>query len=112
MMLTVVEKKGATMVKGIPIFYLCLTFYSFSSTIKKSEFCIRYWYSMPLSYHDLFLLILFRCPLYYNLAKDCTLVKKDGECCQQPVCNFHQTISKFESSGKGRTPNGIGNCIL
>ncbi|XP_076113274.1 uncharacterized protein LOC143080959 isoform X2 [Mytilus galloprovincialis] len=52
-----------------------------------------------------------RCPLYYNLPKDCTLVKKNGECCQQPVCNFHQTISKTESTGKGRTTNGIDVCV-
>ena len=31
----------------------------------------------------------FRCPAYYNLPPQCTLTKKTGECCLQPVCNFN-----------------------
>ncbi|OWF53570.1 Cartilage matrix protein [Mizuhopecten yessoensis] len=52
-----------------------------------------------------------KCPLYHGLPKDCTLIKKDGECCLQPVCNFHQTIQKFESTGKGQTASGIKICV-
>lgn len=31
----------------------------------------------------------YRCPAYYNLPPQCTLTKKTGECCLQPVCNFN-----------------------
>lgn len=52
-------------------------------------------------------MILCRCPVYYNLPTDCTLVRQTGECCLKPVCNFHQKIVATESSGKGSTPSGI-----
>ncbi|CAG2185497.1 COL6A [Mytilus edulis] len=49
-----------------------------------------------------------RCPVYYNLPSLCTLVRKPGECCLQPVCNFNPSIQKFESAGKGQNQQGIG----
>ena len=57
------------------------------------------------------LIFLYRCPVYYNLPTDCTLVRQTGECCLKPVCNFHQKIVATESSGKGTTPSGISNII-
>ncbi|XP_076111945.1 uncharacterized protein LOC143080130 isoform X2 [Mytilus galloprovincialis] len=52
-----------------------------------------------------------RCPVYYNLPSMCTLVRKPGECCLQPVCNFKPAIQKFESSGKGQNQFGIDVCV-
>lgn len=49
----------------------------------------------------------FRCPLYYNLPSMCTLVKKDGECCLQPVCNFNPTVSHFNNTAMATTATGI-----
>lgn len=54
-----------------------------------------------------------RCPVYYNLPSLCTLVKKPGDCCLQPVCNFPSNVQKFESTGAGMTANGISTyCLL
>ncbi|XP_076111939.1 uncharacterized protein LOC143080127 isoform X2 [Mytilus galloprovincialis] len=52
-----------------------------------------------------------RCPVYYNLPSLCTLVRKPGECCLQPVCNFNPSIQKFESAGKGQNQQGIDVCV-
>lgn len=49
----------------------------------------------------------FRCPLYYNLPSMCTLVKKDGECCLQPVCNFNPSVSHFNNTAMATTATGI-----
>ncbi|CAC5385625.1 unnamed protein product [Mytilus coruscus] len=51
-----------------------------------------------------------KCPLYYNLPNDCTLVRSPSECCQQPVCNFNQNIQTFQSNSMGRTPAGLPVC--
>ncbi|PVD21494.1 hypothetical protein C0Q70_19668 [Pomacea canaliculata] len=37
-----------------------------------------------------------KCPMYYSLPPQCTLVQQKGQCCLQPVCNFdarYQTTS-------------------
>ncbi|XP_078338507.1 uncharacterized protein LOC111134355 isoform X1 [Crassostrea virginica] len=51
-----------------------------------------------------------RCPLYYNLPSMCTLVKKDGECCLQPVCNFNPSVSHFNNTAMATTATGIPVC--
>lgn len=37
----------------------------------------------------------------------CTLVKKDGECCLQPVCNFNPSVSHFNNTAMATTATGI-----
>lgn len=54
----------------------------------------------------------FRCPLYYNLPNECTLVRSPSKCCQQPVCNFNQNIQTFQSNSMGRTPAGLRKFLL
>ncbi|KAK3581064.1 hypothetical protein CHS0354_033850 [Potamilus streckersoni] len=51
-----------------------------------------------------------RCPVYYNLPLDCTLVSKPGQCCQEPVCNFDPKVNVYTASGKGTNPHGISVC--
>ncbi|XP_052233684.1 uncharacterized protein LOC127846468 isoform X4 [Dreissena polymorpha] len=52
-----------------------------------------------------------RCPVYYNLPTDCTLVTQPGECCLQPVCNFNPQVTVQQSSGHGVSPAGIDVCV-
>ena len=49
-----------------------------------------------------------RCPVYYNLPSECTLVKSDTQCCLQPVCDFKPQISTTETTSPGKTPDGVG----
>ncbi|KAK3780684.1 hypothetical protein RRG08_015474 [Elysia crispata] len=48
-----------------------------------------------------------KCPSYYNLPKQCSLVKQQGKCCLEPVCTFDLTYdTKNESKScfyKGET---------
>lgn len=60
---------------------------------------------LPLSY-------CYRCPLYYDLPAECTLVQNPSECCQQPVCNFNQQIQTFTSNSLGRLPSGLGKLLF
>lgn len=53
-----------------------------------------------------------RCPVYYNLPADCTLVAQPGECCLQPICNFNPKVNVQQSSGHAVTPDGIGKSNL
>ena len=40
-----------------------------------------------------------KCPSYYNLPTQCSLVKQQGKCCLEPVCTFDLTYgTKNESS--------------
>ncbi|XP_041376891.1 uncharacterized protein LOC121389362 [Gigantopelta aegis] len=52
-----------------------------------------------------------KCPVYYDLPNDCTLVHSPGECCLKPVCNFKQHLEITEGSGEGKTPTGISVCL-
>ena len=53
----------------------------------------------------------FRCPVYHNLPTDCTLVAQPGQCCLKPLCNFQPTVDSQQSSGHGKTQDGIGMSI-
>ncbi|GFS00172.1 collagen alpha-6(VI) chain [Elysia marginata] len=52
-----------------------------------------------------------RCPVYLDLPTECTLIAVPGECCLKPVCDFHQTISTTQGSGKGVNSQGIDMCV-
>ncbi|XP_060570089.1 uncharacterized protein LOC132728460 isoform X2 [Ruditapes philippinarum] len=53
-----------------------------------------------------------KCPVYYNLPSQCTLVKSESTCCLQPVCDFNPKISSFETISPGKTTDGIDICLF
>ncbi|WAR12942.1 CO6A6-like protein, partial [Mya arenaria] len=50
-----------------------------------------------------------QCPIYYNMPPQCTLVKKSGGCCLEPVCQFKGTHLTTNGQSTG-TYNGMGAC--
>ncbi|KAK0051442.1 zonadhesin [Biomphalaria pfeifferi] len=50
------------------------------------------------------------CDVYHNLPPFCTLVKKEGECCLQPVCHFESTLHTFTEVSPGVTPDNMNVC--
>lgn len=52
----------------------------------------------------------FRCPAYYNLPPQCTLTKKTGECCLQPVCNFNPQY-QTQTGQKVTNVNGVSEYL-
>ncbi|XP_061197993.1 uncharacterized protein LOC133206079 [Saccostrea echinata] len=51
-----------------------------------------------------------KCPAYYNLPPQCTLTKKTGECCLQPVCNFNPQY-QTQTGQKVVNVNGVNMCM-
>ncbi|XP_060081054.1 uncharacterized protein LOC132560404 [Ylistrum balloti] len=51
-----------------------------------------------------------RCPVYYDLPSLCTLVRKPGECCLQPTCNFASNVQTIEQNSAAVTPEGYKVC--
>ncbi|KAK7493781.1 hypothetical protein BaRGS_00014922 [Batillaria attramentaria] len=49
-----------------------------------------------------------KCPTYYNLPPQCTLVQQSGECCLQPVCNFN---AKYQTTSGQNVGNLNGNKV-
>ena len=50
-----------------------------------------------------------RCPTYYNLPPQCTLVQQPGQCCLQPVCNFDAKYQTTSGQNVGDL-NGNSEC--
>ncbi|XP_060600216.1 uncharacterized protein LOC132753729 isoform X4 [Ruditapes philippinarum] len=50
-----------------------------------------------------------KCPLYYNLPPQCTLVRKGG-CCLEPVCDFKGTHLTTNGQTVGKY-NGVNVCM-
>ncbi|KAK3591357.1 hypothetical protein CHS0354_040318 [Potamilus streckersoni] len=51
-----------------------------------------------------------KCPVYYNLPPQCTLVTDSNNCCLQPVCNFKPTYSTTNGQSLGIL-NGVNVCV-
>ncbi|XP_052786256.1 cell death abnormality protein 1-like, partial [Mya arenaria] len=51
-----------------------------------------------------------KCPIYYNMPPQCTLVKKSGGCCLEPVCQFKGTHLTTNGQSTG-TYNGMAVCM-
>ncbi|KAL3859113.1 hypothetical protein ACJMK2_009345 [Sinanodonta woodiana] len=51
-----------------------------------------------------------KCPVYYNLPPQCTLVMDSNNCCLQPICNFKPTYSTTNGQSLGLL-NGVNVCI-
>ncbi|XP_071091672.1 uncharacterized protein [Haliotis cracherodii] len=49
-----------------------------------------------------------RCPAYYNLPPQCTLVRVNSSCCLQPVCDFD---GKYETTSGQNVGNLNGNKV-
>ena len=53
---------------------------------------------------------IYRCPVYYNLPPQCSLVKKGNACCLEPVCDFKGTYGTTNGQNVGKY-NGVSKYI-
>ncbi|GAB1606677.1 type VI, alpha, partial [Argonauta hians] len=51
-----------------------------------------------------------RCPVYYDIPPQCTMVSVPGKCCKEPVCNFDGKSTTTTGHGKG-TWMGVDVCV-